>query len=63
LVNIALFLSQAGFCCAYVRFIVFNFHTIFNSVFGWEHDEIYTAGACLIVFTLLCWVRKIEIFA
>ena len=26
LVNIALFLSQAGFCCAYVRFIVFNFH-------------------------------------
>jgi len=67
LVNIALFLSQAGFCCAYIRFIVYNFHTIFQDIFNLdkenETDEYYTAAFCLIIFTLLCWVRKIEIFA
>ena len=30
---------------------------------GTEHDEWVTAMACLVIFTLLCWVRKIEIFA
>ena len=63
LVNIALFLSQAGFCCAYIRFIVFNFHVILLALFDSQHDEWVTAGICLVIFTLLCWVRKIEIFA
>lgn len=63
MVNIALFLSQAGFCCAYIRFIVVNFHQILTTLFQTEHDEIVTAGVCLVIFTLLCWVRKIEIFA
>jgi len=63
MVNIALFLSQAGFCCAYVRFIVYNFHVMLQDLFNSEHDQWVTAGFCLIIFTLLCWVRKIEIFA
>lgn len=61
-VNIALFLSQAGFCCAYIYFIVSNTHNILKH-YGATHDQWITASICLVVFTLLCWVRKIEIFA
>lgn len=34
LVNITLILSQAGFCCTYVWFIISNFHTILQSSFN-----------------------------
>lgn len=63
MVNITLFLSQSGFCCGYIWFIVSNVHTILVDATGFTHDEWITASMCLIVFTLLCWVRKIEIFA
>lgn len=62
-VNVALFMSQTGFCCAYIYFIVSNFHVILQQSFGFSHDQWVTAAICFVVFTLLCWVRKIEIFA
>ena len=62
-VNITVILSQAGFCCTYIWFIVSNVHAILSNEFAYEHDEWVTAMICLVGFTLLCWVRKIEIFA
>lgn len=62
-VNVTLFLSQTGFTCAYIYFIVENFHVILHKYLGADHERPITAAACFVVFTLLCWVRKIEIFA
>lgn len=59
IVNLALWLSQTGFCTGYVYFIVSNVHAIGN----FSHDRAWTAVACGVVFTLLAWVRKIELFA
>lgn len=61
--NLTLFCSQTGFTCAYIYFIVQNFHTILHKLFDADHEQWVTAGICFVVFTLLCWVRKIEIFA
>jgi len=62
-VQIALACSQTSFCLAYVYFIISNLHVIMHQEFLFTHDKWVTAGGCLIVFTLLCWVRKIEVFA
>lgn len=62
-VNTTLFCSQTGFTCAYIYFIVSNFHEILKNLFGFENDKWVTASICFVVFTVLCWVRKIEIFA
>lgn len=64
-VNICVACSQALFCCGYVYFIISNVHFIIQQITNTktEGDEVYTAGICFVVFVLLCWVRKIELFA
>ena len=62
-VDIALFSSQAGFCCGYVFFIVDNIHKIIENSITDSHDKWITAAVLFIIFTLLAWVRKIELFA
>ena len=62
-VDIALWGSQSGFCCAYVFFIKENFSQIFSEAFDWDVDPNYIAATSFVVFTLLCFVRKIEKFA
>ena len=63
MVSIALALSQIGFTCAYVYFIVFNFHQIFQDSMNVEVNSWVFAIFCLVIFTLLAFVRKIQIFA
>ena len=63
MVNIALCLSQIGFVCAYLYFIMVNFSDIFYHAFGLDISRFYLAIIQFVVFTLLCYVRKIEIFA
>lgn len=62
-VDIALWFSQMGFCCAYVYFIKENLHDIFSEAFGWNVGTVNIALVSWGVFTLLCLVRKIEKFA
>lgn len=63
LVDICLIASQTGFCCAYVFFIKRNYAKILESQFDWDVDENVIAILCFIGFTLLAFVRKIEVFA
>lgn len=63
-VNLTVACSQTLFCCGYINFIVVNMHAIFHTAFGWEKDDMtWTGVACFFIFALLCFVRKIEIFA
>ena len=62
-VNISVACSQTLFCCAYVHFIVNNMHFIFHKTLKWNHEQIGTGIVCGILFCLLCFVRKIEVFA
>jgi amino acid permease len=62
-VDISLALSQSGFCCAYVYFIKENFNQILLQQFGVNVDTQIIALACFFLFSLLCYIRKIEIFA
>lgn len=55
--------SQALFCTGYIYFLVVNIHVILSELFKTEGDETVTAIVCFIIFTLLCWVRRIEVFA
>ena len=63
MVNIALCLSQIGFVCAYLYFIMVNFSDVIYHAFDFDVSRFYIAIIQFIVFTLLCYVRKIEIFA
>jgi proton-coupled amino acid transporter len=62
-VDIALWGSQAGFCCAYVYFIKQNFHQILEDSFGIDVNVNILWALCFVMFTLLCFVRKISKFA
>lgn len=62
-VDIMLILSQSGFCCAYIYFIKENFHQVLLEAFDVNFSTVWLAMISLVGFTLLCWVRKIEIFA
>jgi proton-coupled amino acid transporter len=63
--DIALWVTQIGFCCAYTFFIKENIHSIIMEMSEGKiniEPNIIAVG-CWIVFTLLCLVRKIEKFA
>ena len=62
-VDIALCASQTGFCCAYVYFIKENFSAIAQQAFNIDISPNYFCLFCFVLFTLMCFVRKIEIFA
>jgi solute carrier family 36 (proton-coupled amino acid transporter) len=62
-VDIALSLSQTGFCCAYIFFIKENFSTIAEEWLDYSISTNALAFGTFILFTLMCFVRKIEIFA
>lgn len=63
-VNLTVACSQTLFCCGYVNFIVINLHEIFEASFGWDgKDKVWTGVFCFFMFSALCFVRKIEIFA
>ena len=62
-VNIAVAGSQTLFCCGYVYFICDNVHFILQQVVGETHEITYTGIACGLMFCVLCWIRKIELFA
>lgn len=62
-VNLSLFCSQVGFVCAYVYFIMVNFSSVFYHAWGIDLARNYIALIFLVIFTLLCFVRRIEIFA
>lgn len=55
--------SQIGFVCAYVYFIMVNYNAICTDAFGKDIDRNYFAMMCFVMFSLLCFVRKIEVFA
>ena len=63
LVDLTLILSQSGFCCAYVYFIKTNLATIFEEAFHWNVEPNNIAIGLFFMFTLLCYVRKLQIFA
>lgn len=63
-VNLTVACSQTLFCCGYINFIVVNLHTIFMQTFNWERNDMnWTGLVCFFIFSGLCFVRKIEIFA
>ena len=57
LIDLTLALSQMGFVCAYVYFIQDNM----MQIFGLQKHLILSA--CLVIFSLLCMIRRIEVFA
>ena len=61
-VDIALAASQMGFCCAYVYFIKELYHDMIYSLSYGETDinPNWFALIEFVVFSLLCWIRKIE---
>lgn len=63
IVSIALGFSQTGFVCAYIYFIAFNFHDMAMSAFGLDINRWVFAWGCFVLFSLLSFVRKIQIFA
>ena len=65
LVNIALVGSQLSFVCAYIFFIKNNFASFFNHYTGVDEKsaQLWFAMMCFVIFSLLCWVRKIEVFS
>ena len=64
-VDLALWFSQTGFCFAYVFFVKENFHKVLLQISDNKIDVSTNTFAigCFFLFTLLCFVRKIEIFA
>lgn len=64
-VDIALFLSQVGFTLAYVFFVKENCHRVLSQMTGGRVDISANTFAfwCFVLFTLLCLVRKIAVFA
>lgn len=62
-VDLCLILSQSGFCCAYIYFIKENFCNIMRNSYDVDINPNILAWVCFIFFSLLCFVRKIEIFA
>jgi len=62
-VNLALCLSQFGFVCAYIYYLMVNYNHILYVAFGLDIDRNYFAILCLVMWSLLCYVRKIEIFS
>lgn len=63
MVDLFLWTSQAGFCCAYVYFIKSNFHKTFLWLGTPDFNEDWIALGCWVVFTGMCFVRKIEKWA
>jgi proton-coupled amino acid transporter len=63
IVDVSLCVSQIGFVCAYVYFIIVNYNAIGTQAFDIDIDRNYFAMFCLFLFALLCFVRKIEVFA
>lgn len=64
-VDLALWFSQTGFCFAYVFFVKENFHKVLLQISDNKIDvstNTFAIGS-FFLFTLLCFVRKIEIFA
>ena len=64
-VNINLLGSQVGFVCAYIFFIKENFADLVHYTWGWDEDKAkwVLCAICFVMFSLLCLVRRIEIFA
>ena len=62
-VELSLAGSQIGFVCAYVYFIMVNYNSICTEAFGVDIDRNYFALLCFFMFSMLCFVRKIEVFA
>ena len=58
-VDIALALSQTGFCCAYVYFIKNSLYQIMSQAFDLNLDSWVFYLPLFILFSLLCFVRKI----
>ena len=56
-VDLTLTLSQMGFVCAFIYFIVQNLSKILSINKDWL-DII-----CFVVFSILCFIRRIELFA
>lgn len=63
LTEITLWVTQFGFCCAYTYFIKENVHQILEQAFDVYIKPDVLAIGCWLMFTLLCYVRKIEKFA
>ena len=62
-VNISLALSQMGFTCAYVYFIIKNMHDIILEAADRDIKLGIWALICFVMWSLLAYVRKIQIFA
>lgn len=63
MVDICLCISQIGFVSAYVYFIMVNYNSIGTQALSIDIDRNYFAIFCLFLFAILCFVRKIEVFA
>lgn len=63
IVNIALAASQCSFCCGFLYFIIDNLHQVTLDFFNVEINNNWFCLLCFIIFSTLCLVRKIEIFA
>jgi len=62
-VQLFLGLSQFGFCVGYVFFIIDNVHYIVHTLWPNFNEIWFTAVGMFVIFSLLCFIRKIEIFA
>lgn len=78
-VDIILVLSQFGFCCAYIYFIVENLFVLIVNAQTWETEEIKTEMLanidplnptrlllslfCVVMYSLLSFVRNIQVFS
>ena len=63
IVSFCLAFSQVGFTCAYVYFNIFNFHDIFQKILKVTINKWVFAAFFYLLWTGMCWVRKIQIFA
>lgn len=61
-VDVSLAISQIGFTTAYIYFISSNLQTIFLNAFNVQVSQWVFGAFCVIMYTPLCWVRKIEKF-
>lgn len=62
-VNLSLWSSQVGFCCAYVYFNIVNLSQIFYFAGSIDISRNWFVLGFFVLWALLCFVRRLEIFA
>ena len=63
LINFILSGAQLGFCCAFIYVVVESFYELFNHGLHIHVSRSVFGLCCLLLFSCLAYVRKLEVFA